>query len=295
MIVESTVNSSNLSTNTLRFKEELFKPVHPESYIESCIRNTLGDDRAAQLLREHQLTVGEYRTELVVIWSGGTPSTDWPNWQQKILDRLMKTPFPEDQKSYMTRLETRMEPASMTEDIMFVFDSDPKHFRVYIKAYEGFYTDLTAAARDGDTDAVQKLLQQGADVNEQTEDGWTALMRAADEGHTEIVQILLEAGARVDAKRKTGETALMAASRGNAEVVQILIKAGADVNAQNKWGKTALMSAVIKGYAEIVQILLEAGADVNVKNNDGKSALMFAREKGHTTIVDILIKAGVKE
>ena len=42
---------------------------------------------------------------------------------------------------------------------------------------------------------VERLLEAGANVNLQANDGWTALMWAAERGHTEIVELLINAEA----------------------------------------------------------------------------------------------------
>jgi len=120
VIAESTVTSSTLPTTTLRFDDNLAKGVDPESCVEVCIQRTLrGSDGHG----------------LVVIWSGEfAQSAD----QRKIIDGLMKTPFPEDKKSYLTRLDTMMSPASMTEDIKLMLDSQPKYFQVQISAEAGY-------------------------------------------------------------------------------------------------------------------------------------------------------------
>ena len=48
------------------------------------------------------------------------------------------------------------------------------------------------AASKGQTDIVQALLDQGADVNAKTDGGWTALRMALGEGHSSTVQLLKE-------------------------------------------------------------------------------------------------------
>ena len=63
-----------------------------------------------------------------------------------------------------------MDPEAMTEDIWFMLDSNPNEFRVSIRAGEGWGSELTVAARDGETDKVRKLLAAGADVNAKNED-----------------------------------------------------------------------------------------------------------------------------
>jgi hypothetical protein len=47
---------------------------------------------------------------------------------------MMRSPFPGNAKSYLTRLETRMDPAAMSEDITLRLDPRPIEFRVSIQA-----------------------------------------------------------------------------------------------------------------------------------------------------------------
>ena len=127
--------------------------------------------------------------------------------------------------------------------------------------------------------------------------GRTALMRAAWEGDTETVEHLLSNGAEVNAKDNNGWTALMVAAGQGYIIknVQVLLANGAEVNAKNNGGVTALMVATGKGHTEAVQVLLANGAEVNAKSNKGATALMIAEVKGHTEIVNLLKNAGAKE
>ena len=59
-------------------------------------------------------------------------------------------------------------------------------------------TLLMNAAVGGDVNAVKKLLNEGADVNVQGFNGWTALSEAAYGGHTKIVKLLIDKGADID-------------------------------------------------------------------------------------------------
>jgi ankyrin repeat protein len=80
-------------------------------------------------------------------------------------------------------------------------------------------------ASSGDfADAVELLLQRGADANVQgTLEGFTPLMTAAAEGLVEVVRLLLAAGADRDLEDKDGDTALsFARQNGHAEVVALL-------------------------------------------------------------------------
>ncbi|KAE9385780.1 ankyrin, partial [Gymnopus androsaceus JB14] len=57
------------------------------------------------------------------------------------------------------------------------------------------YTPLMIAAEIGHLDVVSVLIEEGANVNAQSEDGSTALRQASQEGHLEIVKLLLNHGA----------------------------------------------------------------------------------------------------
>lgn len=129
---------------------------------------------------------------------------------------------------------------------------------------------------------VQKLIANGADLNEKDETGNTPLALAVGSDLTQIVREMLDKGAEVNAKGNYGRTALMTAVLGNTEMVQLLIQRGATVNASDQDGETVLMrcscgDTLIKSrYAsEISQILINAGADVNARDNNGKNALNY--------------------
>ena len=182
---------------------------------------------------------------------------------------------------------------------------------------------------------VKALIEAGADVNEQDEDGTTPLIKAAEWGHDQIVHELIRAGACVTAKNKKLQTALHLAissrswrahRKGHSSVVKALIESGADVNEQDEDGTSPLMHAanmgneqvvheLIKagasltamneqqmqralryvsreGHSSVVRTLTEAGADVNGQDNNGTTPLMKAANWGHDQVVHELIKAG---
>ena len=63
---------------------------------------------------------------------------------------------------------------------------------------------LHAASRDGDTERVKQLLDDGAPVDAKDEQDCTALLWASLRGQTEVVKLLLDKGASVDEKAKHG-------------------------------------------------------------------------------------------
>jgi len=277
VIAESTVSSSNFTTTILNFEDELSVMVNIEEYIESCIVKTLA-------------SVGG--RGLAVMWSG---MLDFHELEEDkvIVDELMIKPFQKSKEVYLTRLESRIEPSAMTEDIKFILDPSSKVFEVNILAKEGYGSSLIVAARYGETDTVRKLLEAGANMHVQDNEGKTALNRAVEEDHSEVVRILLQAGAEVNSTDKDDMTSLMwAAVFGHTEVVGILLEAGADVNASDDYGRTSLTIATSRNHTEIVKYLLQVGADANAKDYGGWSSLMFAALGNHTEIVKYLLQAG---
>ncbi len=93
---------------------------------------------------------------------------------------------------------------------------------------------LIAAASDGDTLAVRRLLARGANLNNSTEEvtdaqGRTALSAAAHFGHLDVLDALLSAGANVNVCDGSGITALGAAAlAGHEDAVVMLLEWGAN-------------------------------------------------------------------
>ena len=153
------------------------------------------------------------------------------------------------------------------------------------------YSVLHAAASAGQNDMVQLLISKGVDVNTRDRDGVhrTPLRWAVQENHLSVIQTLLDNGAEIDAQDEDGDTPLIQASgEGWLEVVRLLLERGADVNFQNHGGSTALILAAAYDNADIVSLLLQHGADRNLKEEDGKTALDFACEYGHEKSAQIL-------
>ena len=115
---------------------------------------------------------------------------------------------------------------------------------VPIPAYtQDLNSGLVEAAKNGEIERVQALLNAGADVNAKDNDGKTVLMWALDILGTnyanDTVKALLAADADVNAKDNDGRTALMWAAeklpkmdgeirkKNHADVVEMLKKAGA--------------------------------------------------------------------
>jgi ankyrin repeat protein len=90
------------------------------------------------------------------------------------------------------------------------------------------------------------LLAAKADARIADAAGWTALHFAAQERQAEIAKLLLDAGAEVDAQDQNGNTPLwraVFATKDDPELIRFLLAAGADKKRKNKNGVSPLSQA----------------------------------------------------
>ena len=116
----------------------------------------------------------------------------------------------------------------------------------------------------------QALLDSGADIHAQDEDGNTVVHYASHENLPDIIEISLAEGVNVNVVNKYGETPLFKAW--NESSRRVLIKNKADVKARTRSGKT-----VLHGYNITASIddYIEAGADVNARDDKGRTPLHY--------------------
>ena len=190
---------------------------------------------------------------------------------------------------------------------------------------------FAAGSSDNSCEILRCLIENGADIDKGRNDNQTPLMIAAQKGHVSVATFLIEHGANVDLQDENGNTALhhtlygsdvsceilscltgsgadvngvnkvkhtplmIAAKRGHLNALTLLIKHGAhDVDLQDSDGYTALHYAVYSSdiSCEILSCLIGIGADVNARTNNGVTPLMIAAEEGHINGVTSLVKCG---
>merc|ERR1740138_1471115 len=104
---------------------------------------------------------------------------------------------------------------------------------------------LHTAACTGDVMQLQDLLSCGHDANVPNFRGTPPLQIAAENNKVQAVQILLQFGADVNGVHSgRGQTAAhVAAGSGFFEVMHVLLQAGADVELRNCWGDSVVKVA----------------------------------------------------
>ena len=154
-----------------------------------------------------------------------------------------------------------------------------------------FEQSLLQAAQAGHNNDIIILLELGANVDYQNEDGQTALIFASQNAHYQIVELLLKENADPNLQNQEGWNALMFASQyGHYQVTQRLLKENVDPNFQTQEGLTALIFASGNGHYQVVELLLQKNADPNLQTQEGLTALIFASGNGHYQVVELLLK-----
>ena len=172
----------------------------------------------------------------------------------------------------------------------------------------GGLTALVFAAREGDMESAQALVDGGANVNQQTEAGWTPLLTAVNNRNYRLARFLLDRGADPNLANRAGWTPLYLATDNrnieggdypvpkpdldHLEMITALLEKGADPNARVKdntltrtiftmqwfWeeGATAFVRAGQSSDTELMRLLMKHGADPKARTTLGDDALTAA-------------------
>jgi ankyrin repeat protein len=153
-----------------------------------------------------------------------------------------------------------------------------------------------------DMEALKSMVESGVDVNYQDPQyGSTALMLACNYGFIEMAKFLLDNGAKVNIQAQNGATALTGAAQQSLELVKLLLDKKADVRLKTEEGNTAFtysIMGVLSGSmtTEVAELLLEKGANVDEAPDKGGAAgytcLMMAARNNNPDLVKFLASKG---
>ena len=183
-------------------------------------------------------------------------------------------------------------------------------YGVAINVY-GFYVNIITGdkcpsrmvpSQHNNMKVVNCLLQNGANVDLQDEDGQTALFHALRNKGIPfgILSSLVKNGANLNTRRKYDKcTPLMSVTQScgiyEEQLVPVtwLVENGANVDLQDKDGLTALHYACkTDNSCEVVSCLIKNGANINACTGNKVTPLMRAAKKGNSDVVSLLIAHG---
>ena len=185
--------------------------------------------------------------------------------------------------------------------IIYSDTGEPQHPR------QSFIHPFTQCGLGKNQKVVELLLEDGAEVDAQTDEQETPIMTATLRGQVETVETLLALSADPHAVDKYGSNLMdLAGASGNKKLVQLfkklgvkvsyplhlaagtgdfasiksLLEDGRSINEQDSFGATPLLVATVAGREDMVIYLLEHSADPQIEAKDGYSLLHGAAFSG---------------
>ncbi len=157
----------------------------------------------------------------------------------------------------------------------------------------GFTPLLSATLVQGASEVVEYLLELGADVNCSGANGASPTMCAANVGDLDTLKKLVDAGAEFPGNQLT-YSLIYAATCDDVTTAQALLAQGAELDGSVTRFPAAIVSAAISGYDNFVKFTIEQGADLESRDLEGLTALAWASKFGtaHLPIIQSLIEAG---
>ncbi len=153
-------------------------------------------------------------------------------------------------------------------------------------------------------DAVQLLLDKGADPNFTGKTGKTPLGLAVVSGNLEAARLLIAKGAKVDHRGKDKVPLVVKALHGSSlEIIKLLVSKGARINALDEHGHLPLHAAMasfalknskVTERLDFTRYLVEtAKVDPKTVDDSGRNALFYAASLGLEKTVKYLLSKGV--
>lgn len=145
----------------------------------------------------------------------------------------------------------------------------------------GCSSPMHEAAYQGDLQAVERTLEQGARVNAPDVHGDQLLHIAARTGNLELAQLALRRGAVPDQPNAFRQSPLaVAAEAGQLPLVRFFFDQGAQLESADHQGDTPLHLAAKSGHQDVVRFLIEQGVNPHKPNKFQETPQQLAKEAG---------------
>ncbi|XP_022256931.1 KN motif and ankyrin repeat domain-containing protein 1 isoform X1 [Limulus polyphemus] len=141
---------------------------------------------------------------------------------------------------------------------------------------------LTDVKNDAHHDVIQRLFHLGDINSKATQNGQTALMLAVSQKNVKMVEMLLEAGAEINLQDDDGSTALMcAAEHGHKELVKLLLShPDCDLYLTDRDGSTALTICMEAGHRDLGLLIY---ASMNFSRGSSPYSSLRRRRQGYAS------------
>ena len=142
-----------------------------------------------------------------------------------------------------------------------------------VRTVSGSTALLKATGKNGSNACALLLLEKGADAS--VTDGYgSTILYAVRYRSLKVVQRLLEEGADINARTPAGDTALILLCEQDddvSRVAELLLDFGIEINAENRKGRTALHTAAKYRVESMIELLVKRGANTTLKDAEGKT------------------------
>lgn len=162
------------------------------------------------------------------------------------------------------------------------------------------HTPLHDAACVGNAWIVEKLLQKGADILVENDDGMQPIHFACQGSHAEVAKLIIQSRHRsgrllvsvTDAKDNKDNTPLhLACDSGSTEIVQSLVDNEAGSSTVNISGLAPMHMVAQHGFTDIAEILLKSDPNnISILDSRQQTPLHHAAKHDQAEMVDFLLR-----
>ncbi len=165
-------------------------------------------------------------------------------------------------------------------------------------------TPLLDAASDGNLEAVKKLLQEAANINELNSNNDTALIAVTKIGLRDVKDLgvipviigrpmtIVHLGCKISPANISNTQLDTDLNSRIYSIASILIDKQIDINKKNKDNQAALHIAAAIGHTKLVELLASRSADLNIQDGVKHTPLHYAAANGHTDTIKTLLHYG---
>ncbi|MDN3595471.1 ankyrin repeat domain-containing protein [Zunongwangia endophytica] len=157
------------------------------------------------------------------------------------------------------------------------------------------------AARSGNIEMMNKLIEKGVSYKEENKEGGNAMFFAAmgsrrSTNELPVFEYLKEVGVAPNVTKDDGTTPLhvLAARSKDMEVINFFVENGVNPTAENDGGNTPLLNASRRNKLEIIKFFAEKTENINATNEKGETALSLAVAGNSPEVVEYLMGEGAK-